>query len=72
MTDLARKVETFDHNYESLSKPLKEALANCALEGIYPDADALKDLQLLDSGTLSTDEFIAFVFKKYQQYEKKN
>ncbi len=40
-------------------KHTQQALASLALEGIYPSKSLLADIELLDAGQLSDEEFLA-------------
>lgn len=48
-----------EKNTPQQSKHTKNVLANLALEGIYPSAESLADMQLYDEGKLSIEAFLA-------------
>lgn len=43
----------------------RDWLANCALEGIYPDAETLAEFELVDSGKLSAEEYLTYLKAQY-------
>ncbi len=47
-----------------LSQTAKQGLANLALEGIVPSDASLTDLQLLDSGQISVEEYLKRAVKR--------
>lgn len=47
---------------------LNQGIASSALEGIYPSEETLAELELLASGKITPDEYLAHLHAKYSKY----
>ena len=46
---------------------MRQAIANCKIEGFEPDAEFLEESERIVRGEVTTEESIARIIKKYQK-----
>lgn len=61
---MSRAYRPKSQDLTNLSQTAKQGLANLALEGIVPSDASLTDLQLLDSGQISVEEYLKRAVKR--------
>lgn len=53
--------------FQNMSEASQNCLASLALDDILPTEETLIEMQLLDNGTFTPDEFERYVIEKYKE-----